>query len=335
MRREGGFAIDDRGLELAGAGRGAQDLGGGMGIQLHCQPNPCPILPQLHQGGGGGDAAAREGMTLLNKSQTTFSNKLIPSQGISGTLKSPVKPHLRTCFIHSRCTGSIASEKREKGGEQKRYKRILAAAGEREEDWRDPYFLLGVRPPGSKAMEPSVSTQVEEKPKERKKIQFAVTTEVEEKPKERKKLQFAMSSDDEDEPRRGRSNFNMPRLCALQLDPRQVEMIRRRRPTPATLFRVADQSSPEDDQSTHQWVVGENGVLKPKRVNPNVYQPPSLKAVQKMAEAHMQHLGIYPPLEDPCEGEEEDNDWQGEDTSPTQAADHTETTTEQSDKFSS
>lgn len=28
--------------------------------------------------------------------------------------------------------------------------------------------------------------------------------------------------------------------------------IRRRRPTPATLFRVADQSSPEDDQSTHQ-----------------------------------------------------------------------------------
>lgn len=26
-----------------------------------------------------------------------------------------------------------------------------------------------------------------------------------------------------------------------------------------------------------QWVVGENGVLKPKRVNPNVYQPPSLR----------------------------------------------------------
>ncbi|CAL8234576.1 unnamed protein product [Boreogadus saida] len=53
--------------------------------------------------------------------------------------------------------------------------------------------------------------------------------------------------------------------------------IRRRRPTPATLFRVADQGSPDEDQSTHQWVVGENGVLKPKRVNPNVYQPPSLR----------------------------------------------------------
>ncbi|XP_070836731.1 protein phosphatase 1 regulatory subunit 1B isoform X3 [Chaetodon trifascialis] len=119
----------------------------------------------------------------------------------------------------------------------------------------------------------------------------------------------------------------------------QDACIRRRRPTPATLFRVADQSSPEDDQSTHQWVVGENGVLKPKRVNPNVYQPPSLKAVQKMAEAHMQNLGVYPPLEDPCEGEEDEDHWQGEegeDTSPTKAADHQETaTTGQSDKFSS
>ncbi|XP_060882845.1 protein phosphatase 1 regulatory subunit 1B isoform X3 [Labrus mixtus] len=97
-------------------------------------------------------------------------------------------------------------------------------------------------------MEPSVSTEVEGEPKERKKIHFA-----------------------------------MPSSAPTNLDPRQVEMIRRRRPTPATLFRVADQSSPEDDQSTHQWVVGENGVLKPKRVNPNVYQPPSLKDQQETA----------------------------------------------------
>ncbi|XP_059204323.1 protein phosphatase 1 regulatory subunit 1B isoform X2 [Centropristis striata] len=153
-------------------------------------------------------------------------------------------------------------------------------------------------------MEPSVSTEVEGETKERKKIQFAV-----------------------------------PASVATNLDPRQVEMIRRRRPTPATLFRVADQTSPEDDQSTHQWVVGENGVLKPKRVNPNVYQPPSLKAVQKMAEAHMQHLGVHPTLEDPCEGEEEEDHWQreeGEDTSPTKAADHQETaTTGQSVRFAS
>ncbi|KAM6967080.1 protein phosphatase 1 regulatory subunit 1B isoform 2-T2 [Tautogolabrus adspersus] len=152
-------------------------------------------------------------------------------------------------------------------------------------------------------MEPSVSTEVEEEHKERKKIHFAV-----------------------------------PASAPTNLDPRQVEMIRRRRPTPATLFRVADQSSPEDDQSTHQWVVGENGVLKPKRVNPNVYQPPSLKAVQKMAEAHMQNLGIYPPLEDPFEVEEEDI-WQrqqGEDTAPTKAPDQQEAAiTERSVKFSS
>ncbi|XP_053193919.1 protein phosphatase 1 regulatory subunit 1B isoform X2 [Scomber japonicus] len=150
----------------------------------------------------------------------------------------------------------------------------------------------------------------------------SVTTEVEGEPKERKKIQFAV-----------------PSAAPTNLDPRQVEMIRRRRPTPATLFRVADQSSPDDDQSTHQWVVGENGVLKPKRVNPNVYQPPSLKAVQKMAEAHMQNLGVYPPLEDPCEGEEDEDYRQGEegeDTSPTKAADHHETaTTDQSDKLSS
>uniref|UniRef100_A0A3Q3JAP1 Protein phosphatase 1 regulatory subunit 1B n=1 Tax=Monopterus albus TaxID=43700 RepID=A0A3Q3JAP1_MONAL len=154
-------------------------------------------------------------------------------------------------------------------------------------------------------MEPSISTEVEGEHRERKKIHFAV-----------------------------------PTSAPTNLDPRQVEMIRRRRPTPATLFRVADQSSPEDDQSTHQWVVGENGVLKPKRVNPNVYQPPSLKAVQKMAEAHMQKLGVYVPLEDPCEGEEEEEGhWEGEegeDTSLTKGADHQETaTTEQSDKFPS
>lgn len=141
------------------------------------------------------------------------------------------------------------------------------------------------------------------------------TSEVEVEPKERRKIQFAV-----------------PAAAPTNLDPRQVEMIRRRRPTPATLFRVADQSSPDDDQSTHQWVVGENGVLKPKRVNPNVYQPPSLKAVQKMAEAHMQHLGIDPPLEDPCEDEEEE----GGEASPAKAADHQETAAaEHSDKFPS
>ncbi|CAL9693030.1 unnamed protein product [Knipowitschia caucasica] len=128
-------------------------------------------------------------------------------------------------------------------------------------------------------MEPSVSAEME--PKERKKIQFV-------EPKERKKI-----------------HFEMPASAPPNLDPRQVEMIRRRRPTPATLFRVADQASPDDDPAAHQWVVGENGILKPKRINQNVYQPPSLKAVQKMAEAHMQNLGVYTAHEGDEEEEEE------------------------------
>lgn len=119
---------------------------------------------------------------------------------------------------------------------------------------------------------------------------------VEPKERERRKIQFAV-----------------PAAAPTQLDPRQVEMIRRRRPTPATLFRVADQPSPEDDNSSHQWVVGENGVLKPKRANPNVYQPPSLKAVQQMAEAQMQKLGVYPHMEE----ESEDYPGQGEEDEET------------------
>lgn len=43
-------------------------------------------------------------------------------------------------------------------------------------------------------------------------------------------------------------------------------------------------------------------------------------AVQKMAEAHMQNLGVYTALEDPCEGEEDEDGWQGEEASPTKAA---------------
>nr|XP_057917103.1 uncharacterized protein LOC131109286 isoform X2 [Doryrhamphus excisus] len=53
-----------------------------------------------------------------------------------------------------------------------------------------------------------------------------------------------------------------------------LPQIRRRRPTPATLFRLTDHPSPEEDGGS-QWVLGENGALKSKMVTP--YQPPSLK----------------------------------------------------------
>lgn len=150
-------------------------------------------------------------------------------------------------------------------------------------------------PSEATAMEPHVSTsQVEGERKERKKIQFAAmepheSSQVDGERKERKKIQFAdmdlneSSQDEGEQKERKKIQFAVQASAPPNLDPRQVEMIRRRRPTPATLFRVADQGSPEDDQSTHQWVVGENGVLKPKRVNPHVYQPPSLRDHQETA----------------------------------------------------
>ncbi|XP_016313066.1 protein phosphatase 1 regulatory subunit 1B-like isoform X3 [Sinocyclocheilus anshuiensis] len=112
---------------------------------------------------------------------------------------------------------------------------------------------------------------------------------------------------------RRKIQFAVPATELTQLDPRQVEMIRRRRPTPATLFKVADQTSPEDDISTHQWVVGENGVLKPKRINPNIYQPPSLKDSQEqrgMAEHQpgMRNAGATAPTDEEEEEEVEADD---------------------------
>uniref|UniRef100_UPI003AAB55AE protein phosphatase 1 regulatory subunit 1B-like n=1 Tax=Centroberyx gerrardi TaxID=166262 RepID=UPI003AAB55AE len=105
-----------------------------------------------------------------------------------------------------------------------------------------------------------------------------------------------------------RIQFSVPSSVPTQLDPRQVEMIRRRRPTPATLFRLTDPPSPEEEGGPHQWVLGENGALKAKLVNTSVYQPPSLKAVQRMAQAHLPTLGKGScgsvEKEEPSSGEE-------------------------------
>uniref|UniRef100_A0A2R9A5T2 Protein phosphatase 1 regulatory subunit 1B n=2 Tax=Pan paniscus TaxID=9597 RepID=A0A2R9A5T2_PANPA len=69
-----------------------------------------------------------------------------------------------------------------------------------------------------------------------------------------------------------------------------VEMIRRRRPTPAMLFRLSEHSSPEEEASPHQRASGEGHHLKSKRPNPCAYTPPSLKAVQRIAESHLQSI---------------------------------------------
>ncbi|XP_067432593.1 protein phosphatase 1 regulatory subunit 1B-like isoform X2 [Thunnus thynnus] len=110
-----------------------------------------------------------------------------------------------------------------------------------------------------------------------------------------------------DKEARRKIQFSVPSSVPTQLDPRQVEMIRRRRPTPATLFRLTDPPSPEEDSGPHQWVLGENGVLKAKLVNTSTYQPPSLKAVQRMAQAHLSSLDMSSvDKEEPSSGEEEE-----------------------------
>uniref|UniRef100_A0A8D3D3A7 Protein phosphatase 1 regulatory subunit 1B n=1 Tax=Scophthalmus maximus TaxID=52904 RepID=A0A8D3D3A7_SCOMX len=86
-----------------------------------------------------------------------------------------------------------------------------------------------------------------------------------------------------DKDERRKIQFSVPSSVPTQLDPRQVEMIRRRRPTPATLFRLTDPPSPEEDCSPHQWVLGENGALRAKLVHASTYQPPSLKGISLQA----------------------------------------------------
>ncbi|XP_022598043.1 protein phosphatase 1 regulatory subunit 1B-like [Seriola dumerili] len=113
---------------------------------------------------------------------------------------------------------------------------------------------------------------------------------------------------EEDKDAKRKIQFSVPSSVPTQLDPRQVEMIRRRRPTPATLFRLTDPPSPDEDSGPHQWVLGENGALKAKLVHASTYQPPSLKAVQRMAQAHLASLD----REDPSSAEEEEEDLRGE-----------------------
>ncbi|XP_014345550.1 protein phosphatase 1 regulatory subunit 1C isoform X3 [Latimeria chalumnae] len=68
--------------------------------------------------------------------------------------------------------------------------------------------------------------------------------------------------------------FAVP-LFQSQLDPQAAEQIRKRRPTPASLVILNDQSSPEEKRMTNAQ--GESQNSSPKQRKQSVYTPPTMK----------------------------------------------------------
>nr|XP_055193363.1 protein phosphatase 1 regulatory subunit 1B isoform X2 [Nyctereutes procyonoides] len=103
-------------------------------------------------------------------------------------------------------------------------------------------------------------------------------------PKDRKKIQFSVPAP------------------PSQLDPRQVEMIRRRRPTPAMLFRLSEHSSPAVQR------IAESHLQSISNLSEN-------QASEEEDElGELRELG-YPREEDEEEEEEDDDDEEEEEDS--------------------
>ncbi|XP_043931193.1 protein phosphatase 1 regulatory subunit 1C isoform X2 [Protopterus annectens] len=74
--------------------------------------------------------------------------------------------------------------------------------------------------------------------------------------------------------------FAMP-LFQSQLDPEAAEQIRRRRPTPASLVILNDQSSPEVDDKKTANSQGDSLDSSPKQRKQSVYTPPTMKGSEQ------------------------------------------------------
>ncbi|XP_059494679.1 protein phosphatase 1 regulatory subunit 1B isoform X2 [Stegostoma tigrinum] len=98
---------------------------------------------------------------------------------------------------------------------------------------------------------------------------------------------------------RKKISFSVP-VKSSHLDTRAVEKIRRRRPTPATLFRLSDHSSPEEEPVSYQRSsFADSEILKSKRATPlSSYTPPSLKAVQCIVQSQFGAKSTHSQLDD-------------------------------------
>ncbi|XP_014813401.1 PREDICTED: protein phosphatase 1 regulatory subunit 1B [Calidris pugnax] len=71
------------------------------------------------------------------------------------------------------------------------------------------------------------------------------------------------------------------------------------------LFQLSEHSSPEDESLPYQRASGEGCLLKPKRTNPCAYTPPSLKAMQRIVQSHLES---GPAGGDSSDGEPDDGE---------------------------
>ncbi|XP_032821680.2 uncharacterized protein LOC116948749 isoform X3 [Petromyzon marinus] len=103
---------------------------------------------------------------------------------------------------------------------------------------------------------------------------------VENDPKSPKKIQFEMPS------------------FQTYLDPASSEQIRRRRPTPASLILLSDQSSPEEEQTS--CVTGINYLAQTSQPRPlSVFNPPTRKELQELVRFSMARDGRESEISSP------------------------------------